>query len=145
MLGGIRTPLGRIEIYIDDVLTNYEFQSYQGTARSLQEHPVAASYRIIISGHDWHTVRCVLALEDDTIPNDGATGERYMYAEFVKDNIAVTIGAGDEITGFDTNHTRYGIEYIRKESIEDVMFGVAWAEDYEGPNDIRTQLATDLY
>lgn len=145
MLDGIHTPLGKIEIYVDGVLKNYEFESHQGTARVLQEHPVAASYRIIISGHDWHTVRCVIVLEDDTIPNDGATGERYLYAEFVKDNIAVTIGAGDEIPDFETNRTRYGVEYIRKGSIEEVMFGVAWTEDYESPNDIRTQLATDLY
>ena len=145
MLDGIRTPLGKIEIYIDGVLTNYEFEPYRGRARSLQEQPVAASYRIIISGHDWHTVHRMIVLEDNRIANDGATGERYLYAEFVKGNIVVTIGAGDEIPGFDTNRTRYGVEYIRKESIEEAMFGVAWAEDYEGSNDIRTQLATDLY
>ena len=68
-----------------------------------------------------------------------------MYSEFVKDNIVLTIGASDENPAFDTNRIQYGMEYVRKAPIDKVMFGVAWATDYEGQFDIRTQLATDLY
>ena len=69
----------------------------------------------------------------------------YLYSEFVKDNIVLTIGASDENPAFDTNRIQYGMEYVRKAPIDKVMFGVAWATDYEGQFDIRTQLATDLY
>ena len=68
-----------------------------------------------------------------------------MCSEFVKDNVVLTIGAGDDIPAFNTNQIRYGMEYVFKAPVDKVMFGVAWATDYEGQFDIRTQLATDLY
>ena len=68
-----------------------------------------------------------------------------MYSEFVKGNIVLTIGAGDESPAFDTRRIPFGIEHIRRTPIDRVMFGIAWATDYEGQFDIRTQLATDLY
>ena len=99
----------------------------------------------IVSSKEWQTIRCVVSLCDTEIPNEGATGERYLYSEFIKDNIVLTIGAGDENPAFDTNRIPYGVEYVRKVPVDKVVFGVAWATDYEGQFDIRTQLATDLY
>ena len=145
MKKGILTPLGEIYIYIDNVRSDYDYEQYSRNIRSLQEHPPAASYRIIVSKKDWRTIRCVVSLCDTEIPNNGSSGERYLCSEFVKDNIVLTIGAGDDNTDFDTIRLRYGVEYIRKNAIDTVMFGVAWATDYEGQYDIRTQLATDLY
>ena len=68
-----------------------------------------------------------------------------MYSEFVKDNIVLTIGAEDENPAFGTNRITYGVEYVRKIPVDKVVFGIAWATDYEGQFDIRTQLATDFY
>ena len=99
----------------------------------------------MISRNDWKTVRCVVSLYDTEIPNNGDSGERYLCSEFVKDNIILTIGAGDDNPAFDTKQIHYGMEYIRKVPVDQVIFGIAWATDYEGPFDIRTQLATDLY
>lgn len=139
------TPLGEIQIYIDDICSDYEYEEYSKDIRSLREQPVAGSYRIVISRNDWKTVRCVVSLYDTEIPNTGDSGEQYLCSEFVKDNIILTIGAGDDNPAFDTNRTRYGMEYVRKAKIDKVVFGIAWATDYESPFDIRTQLATDLY
>ena len=145
MKNDILTPLGEIHIYIDNVRSNYEVEPYYCNISSVREKPLAGSYRIIVSAKEWQTIRCVVSLCDSEMSNDGATGERYLCSEFVKDNIVLTIGAGDENPAFDTNRIRYGVEYIRKTPIESVMFGIAWATDYEGQFDIRTQLATDLY
>jgi len=145
MKKGIMTPLGEIHIYIDNIRSDYKVEPYICNVRSVRTKPPEGCYRITVSAKEWQTIRCVVSLCDTEIPNEGASGERYLYSEFVKDNIVLTIGAGDEIDSFDTNRIQYGIEYVRKAPIDKVMFGVAWATDYEGEDDIRTQLATDLY
>ncbi len=145
MKQGILTPFGEIQIYIDNIRSDYEYEQYCKDIRALRERPLAGSYQIVISKSDWQTIRCVVDLYDAEIHNDGSSGERYLYSEFVKDNIVLTIGAGDENPAFETNRIRNGVEYIRKSVVDEVRFGIAWATDYEGAYDIRTQLATDLY
>jgi len=145
MKKGIMTPLGEIHIYIDNVRSDYKVEPYICNVRSVRTKPPEGCYRITVSAKEWQTIRCVLALCDTEIDNYGVGGQRYFCSEFVKDNIVLTIGAGDEIDAFDTNRIQHGMEYVRKAPIDKVMFGVAWATDYEGEYDIRTQLATDLY
>ncbi len=142
---GIKTPLGEIHIYIDGVRSDYEFEPYNCNIRSVSAKPPAGCYKIVVTSNDWHTIRCVVSLNDTDLPNNASSGQRYLCSEFIKENIVLTIGAGDENIAFDSNRLRYGIEYVRKAPIDKVMFGVAWATDYEGQYDIRTQLATDLY
>ena len=141
----ILTPLGEIQIYIDNIRSDYQVEPYICNVRSVRAKPPEGCYRIIVSAKEWHTIRCVLAFCDAETINYGAGGQRYFCSEFVKDNVVLTIGAGDEIEAFDTNQIQYGMEYVCKAPINKVMFGVAWATDYEGEDDIRTQLATDLY
>ena len=104
---------------------------------------MADCYQIIVSKRDWHTIRCVVSLCDTDIQNSVALVERYLYSEFIKDNIILKIGARDEHTAFDTNHIPYGVEYVCKAYIENVVFCITWATDYYSEFDIRTQLATD--
>ena len=145
MKNGILTPLGEIQIYIDNVRSDYEYEPHCPNIQSLQDRPVVRSFRIIVSKNSWQTIRCVVSLSCTELPNIGASGERYLYSEYVKDNIALTIGAEDGNPSFDTNRICYGMEYIRKTTIDMVSFGTAWATDYEGQYDIRTQLAADLF
>ena len=142
---GMITPLGEIHIYIDNVRSDYEVEPYSCYVRSVREKPLAGSYRIIVSAKEWQTIRCVVSLCNPEIPNEGASGERYLYSEFVKDNLILTIGAGAEIPAFDSNRVPCGVEYVRRTPVDKVIFGIAWATDYEGQFDVRTQLATDLY
>ena len=86
---GILTPLGEIYIYIDNVRSDYEVEPYNCNVLSVLENPLAASYRIIVSAKEWQTIRCVVSLCDTEIPNKGASGERYLYSEFIKDRSAV--------------------------------------------------------
>ena len=139
------TPLGEIQVFIDDVCSDYEYEKYSNDIRSLKEQPVDGSYRITIAKKEWKTIRCVVSLYDTEIPNSGDSGERYLCSEFAKDNIILTIGAGADNPAFDTHQICYGMEYVYKAPVDQVMFGVAWAIDYESPFDIRTRLATDLY
>jgi len=141
----IITPLGEIQVYIDDVRYAYAAEPYLCGVQSVIDHPVEGCYRLLICAKDWQRIRCVVVPENKEISNSGSSGERYLYAEFIKDNVVLTIGAGDEQAAFDTHRLRYGVEYVRNTPVDTVMFGIAWATDYEGPYDIRTQLAADLY
>ena len=145
MKTGLVTPLGEIHVYINNVRSDYDYEPHFSNIRSLLEQPVAGSYRIVISEKDWRTVRCVVALSDTELQNEGSTGERFFCSKFTKNNIALTIGAGDDIAEFETNQLRYGMEYIRRQPVGRVFFGVAWSVDHEGPDDIRTELAADIY
>lgn len=142
---GIVTPLGEIQIYIDNIRSDYAYKQHYKNIKSLLERPLVGCYQIVISKKDWQTIRCVVSFYDAELPNEGASGERYLYSEFVKDNIVLTIGAEDDNTAFDTKRIPCGMEYVRRTPIDKVMFGIAWATDYEGQFDIRTQLATDWY
>lgn len=142
---GLLTPLGEIQIYVDNVRSGYEVEPCHCGIRFLREKPLAGSYRIIVSAKEWATIRCVVALRDREITVDGASGERYLGSDFIKGSVILTIGAGDEHPAFETNRVPSGMEYVCKAPVDPVWFGVAWATDYEGPYDIRTQLATDLY
>ena len=145
MKNSIVTPLGKIHIYIDNVRSEYEAEPYHCNTSAILERPLDGSYRIIVSAKGWQTVRCVVSTSDTGIHNEGASGERYLYSEFVKNNIILTIGAEDENPAFDTIRIPYGVEYVCRTPIEQVMFGVAWATDYQDPFDLRTQLATDFF
>ena len=135
------TPLGVIRIYVDNILFLYDCEPYSKDIKN----GLAGCYRIVISQKEWQTIRCVLVPFDDKIQESCETGERYFCSHFVKDGVILTIGAGDDIPEFDTKQIPHGIEYIRKKPVNKVTFGIAWAIDYDGQDDIRTYLATDLY
>lgn len=139
------TPLGAIQIYIDNVPYDYDYENHRKDIRSLQEKPVAGSYRVVLHGQNWQTARCVVSLNDPEILCSGDSGERFMCSEFVKDNVILTIGAEADHPDFETRQIDCGVEYVFTAPVDKVKFGIAWATDYEGPYDIRTQLATDLF
>ena len=66
-----------------------------------------------------------------------------MDAEFISDSIILTIGAEDENPAFETVRTECGMEYRIHEATAEVVFGIAWAIDYEGSSDCRTWFAAD--
>ena len=66
-----------------------------------------------------------------------------MDAEFISDSIILTIGAEDENPAFETVRVEFGLEYRILNSVSEVVFGIAWATDYEGSSDCRTWFAAD--
>lgn len=145
MKGRILTPLGEIYVYVDGREYEYVWEPHVCTVRSVREKPPAGCFRITVPVQQWERICCVAALTEETLPNTPSGGQRYVCAEFVKGRTVLTIGGGDEIPGMETRVLRCGVEYLRRGPVDRVMFGVAWAEDYEGIYDIRTQLAADLY
>lgn len=139
------TPLGEIEVYVEGILAAYEAQPHVCTVRSVLAKPPAGCWRITVPAEACRTIRCAVRLEAPEPQNSGSSGQRYLCAEFVKENVILTIGAENENPAFDTNRLPNGMEYVLKQPLEQVSFGIAWATDYDGKYDIRTYLAADLF
>ena len=89
------------------------------------------------------SIRCEVELKDTAIRNTGASGQNYTDAEFIFGTTILTIGAEDENPAFETVRTEFGMEYRILSSASEVVFGIAWATDYEGSSDCRTWFAAD--
>ena len=49
----------------------------------------------------------------------------------------------DENPAFESEQVKNGMEYHIVNKIDEVVFGVAWAIDYEGIDDVRVWFAAD--
>ena len=139
----ITTPFGPIKIYADDVVLDYEAMTrayHQGPAK---DHPIAGCFRIRVPGGVRRSIRCEVDFDGAPVRNTGSSGQCYADAEFISGTTILTIGAEDENPTFETVRTEHGMEYRIRGSVDEVVFGIAWATDYEGINDVRTWYAAD--
>lgn len=143
MKKALSTPFGEIQVYADGVQIEYKPEPYQCKVRSVLAKPPEGCFRVSVPAKESTVIQCVVAFNDQEIPNSGSSGERYLCAEFIWEYVILTIGAGDEVSEFQTNRIPFGMEYVLKQPLEEVRFGISWATDYEGKHDIRTYLAAD--
>ena len=73
----------------------------------------------------------------------GSSGERYLCKEFEASTTMFAIGGEDENSAFESEQVKNGMEYHIVNKIDEVVFGVAWAIDYEGIDDVRVWFAAD--
>ena len=73
----------------------------------------------------------------------GSSGERYLCREFCDGSVVLAIGAEDENPAFEAKRVKNGMEYYINGKVEKVTFGIAWATDYEGTEDVRVWFAAD--
>jgi len=139
----LSTPLGPIKVFADGTKLDCEVMEFTYDRPPVKGHPIAGCYRIHAPVGEHRSIRCEVELSDTRIVNTGASGERYMDAEFISDSIILTIGAEDENPAFETVRVEFGLEYRILSSVSEVVFGIAWATDYEGPSDCRTWYAAD--
>ena len=139
----LSTPLGPIKVFADGTKLDCEVMEFTYDRPPVKGHPIAGCYRIHAPVGEHRSIRCEVELSDTRIVNTGASGERYVDAEFISDSIILTIGAEDENPAFETVRVEFGLEYRILNSVSEVVFGIAWATDYEGPSDCRTWYAAD--
>lgn len=137
------TPFGPIKVYTDGVALDYEAVAYTYDRPPVKGHPIAGCYRIHVPVGENHSIRCELLFPTTPIHNTGDSGQYYANAEFEQGTINLRIGAEDENPAFETVRTEFGMEYRILSSASEVVFGIAWATDYEGPSDCRTWYAAD--
>lgn len=138
----LTTPLGKIKVYADGVCIDYKATEYDFNRPPCKDKPVAGCYRIEIDTHDRKDLACVVELTEP-IPNTGASGEKYIDAEFIKDDTILTIGMEDENPVFESIRIENGLQYKLLQPVDKIVFGIAWATDYKGANDVRTWYAAD--
>lgn len=138
----LMTPLGKIKVYADGVCIDYNATEYDFNRPPCKDRPVAGCYRIEINARGRNTIACVVELVNPIL-NTGGSGEKYIDAEFIKEDTILTIGIEDENPAFESVHLENGLQYELLQPVDKVVFGIAWAIDYEGADDIRTWYAAD--
>ena len=138
----LTTPLGNIKVYVDGICVDYKANEYSFNRHPCKERPVVGCYRIEIDTHGRSDIAYVAELTED-ISNTGSSGENYIDAEFIKDNIILTIGMEDENPAYESVSIENGLRYHLIKPVNKVVFGIAWATDYDGADDVRTWYAAD--
>lgn len=151
----LETPLGIIEILVDDVPHEYEYISIplDKTCPDLN-----ARYSISIcfepDGKE-HTISCQIydyvPSEDDGIES----GERLELYSFYKDSVKLSIGMEGD-TGYinnqrisdydyDTEYLHNGVQYniLRFSKTSKYVFGIAWITPVTEDNDVQTWFGAD--
>ncbi len=140
----LQTPFGIIRILSDGVLLDYEAVPRVCNCRSIQEKPLAGNYCITVPTAGRSTIQCEVDWCREPIRNTGDSGERYLCAEFVDGRTVLTIGIEDGNLAFESIRCDNGMAYriLQPPATTTVVFGIAWATDYED-GDVRTWLAAD--
>ena len=138
----LTSPLGNIKVYVDGACVDYKANKYSFDCHSCKDRPIDACYRIEINTHGKSDIACVVELTE-LIPNTGSSGENYIDAKFVKDDTILTIGMEDDNPAYESVRIKNGLQYRLIKPVDKVVFGIAWATDYGGADDVRTWFAAD--
>lgn len=139
----LQTPFGKINILVDGVAIHYEARPFDYIKPPVKNKPIAGCYRIHIPVKSYCSVQCVLELENEKIEVSSSSGERYVCKEFEYETTMLAIGVEDENPAFEIERLENGMEYCMNTRVDEVVFGIAWATDYEGTDDVRVWFAAD--
>lgn len=139
----LKTPFGMVRILADGRPVDYEAEPRAFSRPMTQEHPLAGCFRIPVSAEGYSEICCVLKHADFGTEALASSGECYQALEFVNGKRIVTIGAEADHPAFRTSATPDGIAISILEPTAQVVFGIAWADDYGGATDVRTWFAAD--
>ena len=139
----LETPFGKINILVDGITADFIARPFDYIKPPVKDKPIAGCYRIHIPVKNNHSIQCVLNLEDKKVDVSGSSGERYLCREFCAGTTMLAIGIEDENPAFESVRVEYGMEYCIGNKVDEVVFGIAWATDYEGTDDVRVWFAAD--
>jgi len=139
----MKTTYGTVNIIVDGVAIHYEAKPFDYIKPPVKDKPIAGCYRIHITAENHRSIQCVLELENEKVEVSSSSGERYVCKEFEYGTTMLAIGVEDENPAFELERLENGMEYRMKSPVEEVVFGIAWATDYEGTDDVRVWFAAD--
>lgn len=161
LIGGdymLTTPLGKIEIYIDDKIVTYSVQSL-GVMEKLCQN-ITGRFCIEINYEPdggQHTISCRIKDYTPSQEDGIESGERLELKSFYKGQTKLSIGMEGEAGYFydgtrasdtydyDNEYLDDGVQYvIMKDTKTSVYkFGVAWIDNVNDENDIQTWFGAD--
>jgi len=142
----LRTPIGTVDVLINGKSYNYKIRKLRNRDRTFT---VDGRYMIIvgISNDQDIVVECKLTdFTGDDAKGSIESGARLALTSFYRDNIKLSIGVEDEISGVQCSYIDYGIEVaLSKEAcLQLVVFGIAWITMNDAEKeDIYTWFAAD--
>lgn len=154
----LTTPLGDIQIYIDDKVIDYTAEKQNAIEKLCPD--INGRYCIIIGfvpDGKQHTISCRIR---DYVPSENdeiESGERLELKSFYKGKIKLSIGmegeAGYLLDGtrasesydYDNGYLEDGVKYVIMSSTKtkEYIFGVAWIENVTDENDVQTWFGAD--
>lgn len=155
----LKTPLGEIEIFIDNKKIEYDYKKIEinRTCENLNGRYLI-TIQFIPDGLE-HKISCRIKNYNPSIEDEVETGEDLELKSFYYKNIKMSIGMigdteyysmGERIcNSFDYNndYLKDGVEYvilkITKTEIFD--FGIAWIEGYTNENEVQTWYGADPF
>ena len=84
-----------------------------------------------------------MELDNESVDVSCSSGDRFLCREFYDGSVMLAIGAEDENPAFEVERVKNGMEYHINGKVEKVAFGIAWATDYAGTEDVRVWFAAD--
>ena len=139
----LETPFGKIDILVDGVDTDFEARPFDYIKPPVKDKPIAGCYRIHIPVENHRSIQCVLELVSEKVEVSSSSGECYVCKEFEYGTTMLAIGVEDENPAFELERLENGMEYRINSPVEEVVFGIAWATDYAGIDDVRVWFAAD--
>ena len=130
----LRTPLGDLRILVNGESVPFTPEVHP-TA-----WPVAGCYRVRLRGRKGQELSC--SLENAGLAGMGSSGEGYQAMDFIRGSQSLTIGTETDREDRLVWTAPDGIT-LRLLKDGEVVFGIAWAEDHRGGDDVRTWFAAD--
>lgn len=145
----IQTPLGCVDIQIDNISVNYNYTELKADKRWI----VDGIYRIQVPNpmdNQAHTIACRINIPS-TAEISSSSGECLETIRFNCGNIQVDIGIEAE-EGYNDNNYDYGGEHLKdgiayiikpETKTESFVFGIAWLNHYNKENENNTWFSCD--
>lgn len=142
----LTTPLGDIEIYINDKKIEYVERNIRISDKLCPD----------IDGK-FHVISCKIKDYISSKEDGVESGERLELKSFYRDNIKLSIGMeGDagyypdgtrasDVYDYDNDYMEDGVSYLILEETKTTryVFGVAWIENVTAENDVQTWFGAD--
>ncbi len=153
------TPLGIIEVFIDDRKYDYEYEpiSLDDCCPSLN-----GRYKIKVSfmpDGKKHTIACRIKDYSPTKEDSINPGERLELKSFYKGKTKLDIGMSGDIGGleyygvknaefdYENEYLDDGVEYIvlKVTKTKEYIFGCAWIDNYNDDNEVQSWFGADPF
>lgn len=139
----LETPFGMVRILADGQPIGYEARPCDFNRPMTQARPLAGCFRIPVRAEGYAEICCVLEHTGVGTEALASSGECYQALEFVNGKRILTIGAEADHPAFCTSATPDWIAISIQEPVAQLVFGIAWSDDYGGAPDVRTWFAAD--
>ena len=142
------TPLGELEVLVDGKPYPYTAIPYTYTKPPVEDQPIDGCFRLFIPVTNCSEIICRLNSSVDGIEEGiEAGGEGFECNSFQKNNVELVLGMEDDYSAqfprFVSERIFNGVKYSNFNECDEVVFGIAWTNDYFGDDDCRCWYAAD--